>query len=169
MAANTVSNWTTDKTGLGKGIFESYCTIAVDTANAVAWTKKTPQFLNPKKPWTLLVSFSGALDTAATPLDIYVGYKDTAALSGTASTTATDSVKYKQLLDDCGYTDPTIAKAILLDPYSVQADVVTIAAVGSGLKSKIPIAPYYLFNFTAVSGTLLGVTITLRILQDQRG
>ena len=168
MAANTLSDWTTQKAVSRDGFMESYCTCLIDTANVVAWTKKTPEFLKPEKPWTLLVSFSGATDTGATPLDIYLGYNSNAALSGTASATASNCVKYKQVLDDCGYTDPTIAKAIIFDPSLGVADVVTIAAVANGLKVKVPIMPHYLFNITANSGQLLGVTVTFRIIQYQK-
>ena len=165
MAANTLSAWTQDQSIGKSGFVSCYCTIAVDAANVVAWTNKTPHYLDLSKPFTLLVSFSGALDTAATPLDVYLGYNENAALSGTASATASNCVKFKEVLDDCGYTDPTIAKSIIFDPALEVADVVTIAAVGSGLKVKVPTVPFLLFNLTAGTGTLLAVTATFRIIQ----
>lgn len=168
MAANTVSEWVTQKTGV-EGLFVSKCTILCDTANQVAWTKKTPSFLDPTKPWTLIVSLDTALDTQATPLSMYIGYDEDAALSGTASTTASHAAYYVQLLDDGGYATPTVPRAIYFDPHQTVADVVTVAAVATGYKVKPPIVPYYLFNFAAGSGTLLAATITLRIVQDQRG
>jgi hypothetical protein len=168
MAANTLSEWVTEKSVSKDGFLDTKCTCLIDAANVVAWTKKTPTFLNPNKPWTLLISFSGATDTGATPLDIYLGYNNNAALSGTSAVTASNAVKYKQVLDDCGYTDPTIAKAIIFDPNLAVADVVTISAVADGLKVKVPAMPYYLFNITANSGQLLAVTVTFRIIQYQK-
>jgi hypothetical protein len=166
MAANTLSAWTTDN-NVPSGFYSTYCTIAVDAANAVAWTNKTPTFLDPSKPWTLIVSLSGALDTAATPLSMYIGYNSSAALSGTASVTASNAAYYVQLLDDGGYATPTVPRAIYFDPNQAVADVVTYSATPAGYKVKPAIAPYYLFNFTAGSGTLLAVTITLRIIQKR--
>lgn len=166
MAANTLSAWKTDN-NVPTGFFSSYCTIAVDTANVVAWTNKTPQFLDPTKEWTLIVSLSGALDSASTPLDMYIGYNSSAALSGTASVTASNASYYVRVLDDGGYLTPTVPRAIVFDPNQAVADVVTYSATPAGYKVKPAIVPYYLFNFTAGSGTLLGVTITLRIIQRQ--
>jgi hypothetical protein len=163
MAANTVTAWTDPVTV--NGVISTYCTIAVDTANVVAWTNKTPKAIDPTKEWTAIISLSDALDTQATPLDLYIGYSDDAALSGTASVTTTDCAYYVRLLDDGGYATPTVPRAITFDPNQAVADVVTYSATPAGYKVKPAIAPYYLFNFTAGSGTLLGVTITIRIIQ----
>lgn len=162
MAANTVVDWT-NKTCNGKSVWTS--TITVDTANAVAWTNKTPKELNTAKPCTVLITLDTALDTQAVPLALYYGYTDSAALSGTASVTATDAAYGVQLLDDGGYASPTVTRSIVLDPHQSVADVVTYAAVATGLKVKPAIVPYYLFNFTAGLGTLLGAVITIRIIQ----
>jgi hypothetical protein len=162
MAANTVSEWS-NKSCNGKAVYG--CTILCDTANVVAWTKKTPKELNTAKPFTAIISFDTALDSGATPLALYVGYTDSAALSGTAATSVSDAAYAVQVLDDCGYTNPTVPKTIVFNPQQAVADVVTIAAVATGLKVKNPIAPYLFFNFTAYSGTLLGATITIKIIQ----
>ena len=168
MAANTVSAWTTVPNG-NSNFYEAVCTILCDTANVVAWSNKTPSFLDPSRPWTLIVSLDTALDTAATPLDLYIGFNDSAALSGTASVTASNAAYYVRLLDDGGYATPTVPRAINFDPNQMVADVVTYSATPAGYKVKPALAPNYLFNFTAGSGTILAATITLRIIQYQKG
>lgn len=165
MAANVIVDWTPSSSSAvnGKTVYTS--TITVDTANVVAWTKKTPPQFDTSKPAILTVTLDTALDTQATPLALYYGYTDSAALSGTASVTATDAAYGVQLLDDGGYASPTVTRAILLDPNLATADVVTYAAIATGLKVKTAPAPYFLFNFTAGSGTLLGAVITLKLIQ----
>ena len=163
MAANTIVDWTPTSSPNGYTIYTS--TITVDTANVVAWSKKTPITFDTSKPSLLLVTLDTALDTQATPLALYYGYTGSAALSGTASVTATDAAYGVQLLDDGGYATPTVTRAIQLDPHSAVADVVTYAAIATGLKVKTVPAPYFLFNFTAGSGTLLGAVITLKLIQ----
>jgi len=168
MAANTVSEWSTPTSVPSNGnnkVLKTSCTILVDTANVVAWTKKTPPQLDPRKPWTLIVTSTGALDTGATPLDLWIGYSDNSALSGTSAVAGTNASYYVRILDDGAYATPTVPRAITFDPNQAVADVVTYSATPAGYKVKPAIAPFYLFNFTAYSGTLLAVTITLTIIQ----
>jgi hypothetical protein len=163
MAANTIVDWTPTSSPNGYTIYTS--TITVDTANVVAWTKKTPQEFDTSKPAILTVTLDTALDSQATPLALYYGYTKDAALSGTAAVTETNAAYGVQLLDDGGYATPTVTRAIQLDPNLAVANVVTLAAVATGLKVKTVPAPYFLFNFTAGSGTLLGAVITLKLIQ----
>jgi hypothetical protein len=164
MAANTLSAWTQKKTGDDKlKMFQ--CTCLIDTANVVAWTYRTPSLLDTSKPWTLIFSADTATDTQATPLTIYGGYTTSSAITGTAAVTASNCVLIGTVIDDCCYTTPTVAKAVAFDPNSAVADVVTVAAVATGLKMKIPAMANYLFVITAGSGTLLGATVTFTIVQ----
>ena len=164
MAANTVSAWTFPKT-IGKCLVTS-CTVLVDTANQMAWTKKTPPEIDCTKPMTLQVSASGAVDGQAVPLDLYIGYADNSALAGTSAITATAASKYKQLVDDIGYAGTlwTNVHSIALNPDQQVADVVTIAAEATGLKTKTTRAPFFLFNLNGAT-TLLAETVTFRIIQ----
>ena len=52
-----------------------------------------------------------------------------------------------------------------MDPDLAVADVVTVAAITTGLKVKIPKAPYYAFNCDG-GGTLNATTATWRIVQS---
>ena len=55
-----------------------------------------------------------------------------------------------------------------MDPELAVADVVTVSAIGTGLKVKIPNAPYYAFNLNGAS-TLAAVTGTWKIIQAADG
>jgi len=162
MAANTVSEWVAQPTQNKTAIWKA--TVLTDTANQQVWTKKTPAELDPTKPWMLVVSNSAELDGQAIPLDIYLGYSDKAALAGTSAITATDAVKFQQLIDDIGYASPTVPRAFLFAPDLRVANVVTVAAIATGLKSNIPAAPYYLFNCAGAT-TVAAVTVTFLLIQ----
>lgn len=159
--ALTQSAWT-DASANGK--FVATCTVAATTSENDAYTLKTPKGLKVDQPWTLIVKTSAASDGAAVPLDLWVGYSDNFVLSGNDSTVAaTDGVNYKQITDDIGYSAASSA-CFFFDPQQAVADVVTIAAIATGYKVKIPIAPYYAFNLDGGS-TLLAHTATYIIIQ----
>lgn len=159
--ALTQSAWTVSSVN---GRLKMQCTVTATTAENDAYTLKTPKNLNPLKPWTLIAQTSAASDAAAVPVDIWCGTADTFALSGNDSTVAaTDGFNYKTITDDVGYSAASVA-AWYMDPFLPVADVVTIAAIATGYKVKIPIAPYYAFNLDGGS-TLLAHTTTWTILQ----
>lgn len=161
--ALTQSAWTLKSAKKSKFLVAS-CTVTATTAENDSYTLKTPSQLNPAKPWTLIVKTSAASDGAAVPLDLWVGYSENFALSGDgASVAATDGVNFKQITDDIGYSAASSA-CFYFDPQQQVADVVTIAAIASGYKVKIPIAPYYAFNLDGGS-TLLAHTATFIIVQ----
>lgn len=140
------------------------CTVASTTAENDAYTLKTPAELDTSKPFTLLYSASATPDGQALPLDIWIGYDDTFAISGDgANVVATAGAKFKQMVDDVvlAVTNPY---AIKIDPSLPVADVVTVAAIATGLKVNVPSAPYYAFNLNGGS-TLAAVTHTFRIIQ----
>ena len=159
--ALTQSAWSS-KTVNGLAIHT--CTVTATTAENDAYTLKTPAELDVKKPWTLVVKTSAASDGAAVPLDLWVGYSKNFALSGDSTTVAaTDGVNFKQITDDIGYSAASSA-CFYFDPQQAVTDVVTIAAIASGYKVKIPIAPFYAFNLDGGS-TLLAHTATYVIIQ----
>ena len=157
----TQSAWTESSVN---GMLKATCTVAATTAENDAYTLKTPKALDPTKPWTLIVETSAASDGAALPLDLWVGYSDSFALSGNSTTVAaTDGINYKQITDDIGYSAASSA-CFYFDPNQAVADVVAIADIATGYKVKVPIAPYYAFNLDG-SSTLAVHTATYTILQ----
>lgn len=161
--ALTQSAWTL-KSAKNNQLMVATCTVTATTAENDAYTLKTPKELNPAKPWSLIVKTSAASDGAALPLDLWVGYSDNFVLSGDSTTVAaTDGVNYKQLTDDIGYSAASSA-CFYFDPSQQVADVVTIAAIATGYKVKVPIAPFYAFNLDGGS-TLLAHTATYIIIQ----
>ena len=165
MAAQTVSNWTS--TSLN-GFAVHSCTAYTDANNEVNWTKKTPKGLDTSRPWSLIVSASAAQDGAAAPLMIWGGYSDDFALAGTtARATATDGVQIGELTDDLGYAAAVLGVHFAMSPGSTGlANVVTIAAVATGLRHNVPVFPYYAFELMADdAATLLAHTLTFKIIQ----
>jgi hypothetical protein len=162
--ALTQSDWT-PKTVNGKATWQ--CTVTATTAENDAYTKATPAGLDPTKPWTLFLSTSATPDGQALPVDLWIGFKDSFALSGDGANvvaTGTGS-NYKQILDDCVLAVTPIAYSWQMDPDLAVADVVTVGAIATGLKIKVPVAPYYAFNLDGGS-TLAAVTHTWTIVQD---
>lgn len=159
--ALTQSAWTVSSVN---NRLKAVCTVAATTAENDAYTVKTPKELDPTRPWTLIASTSAATDAAAVPVDIWCGTSDNFVISGNDGTVAaTDGFNYKQIVDDVGYGAASVA-AWYMDPFQAVADVVTIAAIATGYKVKIPICPYYAFNLDGGS-TLLAHTTTWTIIQ----
>ena len=161
--ALTQSDWTI-KTVNGKMV--ATCTVASTTAEKDAYTKKTPKELDPTKPWTLIYSAAAEPDGQALPLDLWIGYSDSFALSGDgANVVATGTgAEFKSIFDDLRTAVSPKGFTFLLDPDLPVADVVTLAAIATGLKVKIPVAPYYAFNLDGGS-TLAATTHTFLIIQ----
>lgn len=164
--ALTQSAWTV-KTVKQKTIVAT-CTVVATTSENDAYTLKTPKEIDGSKPFIATLYCSGTPDGSALPIDLWVGTSDNFALSGNDSTvTATDGYKYKQIYDDCVLAvSPATAVTFKLDPYLAVADVVTVAAIATGLKVNIPIAPYYAFNCNGAS-TLAAVTYYWTLVQRQ--
>ena len=154
------------------GLYKASCTVASTTAENDAYTLKTPANLETDKPWTLFYSASATPDGQALPLDLWIGYSDSFALSGDGANvvaTGTGS-NYKSIMDDVVLAVSPIAYSFAFDPDQAVADVVTVAAIATGLKVKVPIAPYYAFNLDGGS-TLAAATHTFIIVQktDKQG
>ena len=166
MAAQTVGAWSTVTEG--KFLVHS-CTVTTDATNEVLWTNKTPDDLDTSKPWAMIVSASAAQDGAAAPLMIWGGYKGDFALAGTtARCTATHGVQIGELTDDLGYGGAVAGVCFNMTPGSTGlANIVTIAAVATGLRFNIPKFPYYAFELMADdAATLLAHTLTFKIIQE---
>ena len=166
--ALTQSDWKIQPSpGNGRfAIFKS--TVAFTTAENDAYTKPTPTgVFDPTKPWTLVMKFGATPDGQAVPVDLWIGYSTSFLLAGNDTTVAaTDGMKFKQVLDDAVLAVDPLVYMIHFDPYLPVADVVTVAAIGTGLKVRIPIAPYYAININGGS-TLNATTATFYIIQKQ--
>lgn len=160
--ALTQSAWTEK---FVNGLYTAYCTVISTTAENDAYTLKTPEGLDPSKPWTLFYKASATPDGQALPLDVWIGHSDTFALSGDGGTVAaTDGSNYKSIYDDVVLAVDPLEYSFAFDPTQQVADVVTVAAIATGNKVKIPVAPYYAFNLDGGS-TLAAATHTFRITQ----
>ena len=165
MAAQTQTAWT-ETSENGFTILTS--TATTDAANEVNWSLKTPKALDTSKPWSLIVSASAAQDGAAAPLMIWGGYSDDFALAGTTTrATATDGVQLGELTDDLGYGGAVAGMHFAMNPGSTGlANVVTIAALATGMRHNVPVFPYYAFELMADdAATLLAHTLTFKIIQ----
>ena len=169
MAAQTQTAWTISTVN-GFKIMTS--TATTDANNEVNWSLKTPVELDTSKPWSLIVSADAAQDGAAAPLMIWGGYSDDFALAGTtARATATDGVQLGEFTDDLGYGGAVAGKHFAMTPGSTGlANVVTIAALATGMRHNVPVFPYYAFELMADdAATLLAHTLTFKIVQSADG
>jgi hypothetical protein len=160
--ALTQSAWTESSVN---GFYKATCTVLPETSDTDAYTLKTPSGLNGSKPFTLHVQFSDTPDASALPFEVWIGYGDNFALSGQgASVVAADGAYFKQLFDN---VVGAVGKdyAFLIDPSLPVADVVTVAAIATGPKCRIPASPSYIFNCNGAS-TLAAETATYTIIQD---
>jgi len=161
--ALTQSDWTEH---FVNGIYVAECNVIATTAESDAYTKKTPVGLDPSLPWELTFYSTIAADNTV-PIDLWIGWDDQFALSGdtTAVTAGAYGANYKQIMDDAVAAILNNPYVWEMDPYLKVADVITAAAIGSGLKVKVPIAPYYAFNIDGA--TLVGTTSYWKITQKQ--
>jgi hypothetical protein len=158
------SDWSEKSAG---GFYIATCTVVSTTAENDAYTKKTPVGLDPKKPWVLLYKADDTPDGQALPLDLWIGFSDSFALSGDgANVVAVDGAEFKSIFDDVVLAVDKYY-SFYFDPNQGVADVVTVAAIATGAKVRVPPAPYYAFNLDGGS-TLAATTHTFVIIQDQR-
>jgi len=150
------------------GLYRATCNVAFTTAESDAYTLKTPAALDPTKPWTLIVAAAATADGVALPLDIWVGHSDDFVLSGdSTAVVAADGGMFKQICDDCVLAVTTVEYVFYMEPQLAVADVVTVAAIASGFKINIPVAPYYAFNLDGGS-TLNATNCDFTIVQAQK-
>lgn len=151
------------------GVYTAACTVVSTTAENDAYTLKTPKDggFDPSKPWTLLYFASATPDAQALPFDLWIGYDDSFVIAGDGGTVAATSAlgsNYVSIMDDVVLAVTPIAYSWQMDPNLAVADVVTVAAIATGLKVKVPVAPYYAFNLDGGS-TLAAVTHYFKITQ----
>ncbi len=157
MAASTltIGEWTLSSEN---GIAVWSCTVTATTADYDIYTNRTPKGLDPHKPWTLVLnSEATSVDGEAVPVDLYVGWIDSCALTLNHSPTITGGVLYKaDIMDDVDL----LCTAILMHPnLTVAEDVAAQEA-----KMYVPVAPYYLINLDG-NTALEAVSVTFKILQ----
>lgn len=155
-------SWAAKESVNGKAVYQ--CQVTVSTAETDAQT--LPIKLRPDKPFTLFVSSSATPDGQALPLKLWYGFSSSFAVTGQGtSVVATDGAFWKQLSDDVVLAVTTTQHAFLLDPDLPVADVVTVAAIATGLKVRIPKGiSYYAFHLDGGS-TLAAVTTTFTVVQ----
>jgi hypothetical protein len=162
MAANTPSVWTESRVGYtGSSLYKATCTVLADIANTDASTKPTPQGLNVRKPWSLILSCATTPDGQALPFEIWGGTSDSFVMS-TSAGSATAGVYLKQLSDDVVLSVAATPQIFQIIPNTFQndaiADIVTIAAIATGFRVRVPVMPYYAFNLNG--GSVLAAVIT---------
>lgn len=166
MAAQTVGAWTTTYL---PGFKKIVCEVTTDNANEILFTNKTPDTLDTSKPWVLTIAASAAQDGAAAPVAIHIGYSTDFALAGTtARATVTDGAMFGNITDDLGFAAAVPGMSFNMTPGSSGlANIVTIAAVATGMRFNVPVVPYYAFElYAADSATLLAHTLTYTIIQE---
>lgn len=165
MAAQTVGSWTVKSV---EGHIVATCICTTDANNEILFTNKTPDELDTSKPWTLIIKASAAQDGAAAPVALHIGYSSSFALAGTtARATVTDGAMFGNITDDLGYAAAVPGMAFQMTPASTGlANIVTIAAVATGMRFNVPVVPYYAFElYAGDSATLLAHTLTFTIIQ----
>lgn len=146
------------------------CSVTATTAENDAYTKwlDLKAFgLDATKALTLIYYASATPDGQALPLDMWIGWKKGTEISGDGATVACAvGAKYKQIFDDVvlAVDDTPLAYAWQLDPNLAVADVVTVAAIATGPKVKIPQMPLIAFNANGGS-TLAAATHYFKIIQ----
>ena len=157
MAASTlvIGDWTPSSEN-GVTVWSS--TVTATTADYDLYTKRTPKGLDPHKPWTLVLnSAATSIDGEAVPVDLYIGWVDSCALTLNNAPTITGGVLYKaDIMDDVD----AVCMAILMHPSLTVAEDVAAGAA----KMYVPVAPYYLINLDGNSA-LEAVSVTFKIMQ----
>jgi len=152
------------------GCYVAECSVVATTDESDAYTKKTPPNLDPTKPWTLSFYSAIAADNSV-PIDLWIGWDDRFALSGDTTTVTAGAYgsNYKNIMNDAVTAIADNPFTWIMDPDLAVADVVTAAAIASGLKVKTPVAPYYAFNIDGA--TLVATTSYWKITQktDKKG
>ena len=172
--ALTQTSWT--KNVSGKQTIIS-CSVTATTAENDAYTKWLDaklMGLDTTRQFSLIYYASATPDGQALPLDIWVGWtrpaNGGAEISGDgANVVCANGAKFKQIFDDVvlAVDDTPLAYVFNIDPDLAVADVVTVGAIATGPKVKVPPMPCIAFNANGGS-TLAAVTHYFKILQHQK-
>ena len=159
MAASTlvIGDWTAGSPG-GENVWT--CTVTAAITDNDIYTNKTPDGLDPHKPWKVYINTANAtLDATAVaiPVDLYIGWSKDFALTETDAPAVTDGVLYKEDI----YNDVRTAMGyIQMNPNIQVAEDVS----GLGATCYTPIAPYYIFSLDCASALSAG-DCTFKIIQ----
>lgn len=136
--ALTIGEWI-QQTGINDSNLQIWkANVAFTTAENDAYTKALPKTIDTTRQYTVLVKFAATPDGSALPLKLWLGYGDSFALSGDgANVVATNGFYFKQLFDDVVLAVAN-AYQFTIDPELPVADVVTVGAIASGAKVRIP-------------------------------
>lgn len=159
MAASTltIGAWI-PSSGNGQAIWTA--TVTATTADLDIYTLRTPIGLDVHKPWEIQINTANTtLDAtaAAIPVDLYIGWDETFALTENNAPVVTGGVLYKvDIYDDVR----TAMGLIKMNPNLKKAEDVA----GLGATCYVPIAPYYIFNLDCASALSAG-DCKFRIIQ----
>ena len=159
MAASTlvIGDWTAGSPG-GENVWT--CTVTAAITDNDIYTNKTPDGLDPHKPWKVYINTANATldaDAVAIPVDLYIGWSKDFALAANNAPTVTDGVLYKADI----YNDVrTGVGYIQMNPNIQVAEDVS----GLGATCYTPIAPYYIFSLDCASALSAG-NCTFKIIQ----
>jgi len=160
--ALTQSAWTV-KTVNNKAVYT--CTVTATTAENDAYTLPTPPAIDTAKPYSLTIVCSATPDGQALPFEIYIGTGPNFLMTGDGATIgATQGVRFKQIFDDIVLAVTPLGYTFLIDPNLPVADVVTVAAIATGPKVRVPSGTAHAFNQNGGS-TLAAATTTYTIVQ----
>ncbi len=137
------------------------CTVGVTTAENDAYTLKTPEALDPTKPWSITIVPAEDLDDAgAIVVDLWGGYANTFALSGNDTTVAATAGA------EIGNIISTDIKAGVVCCVRMlpQGSIAAVATVPGAVYTP-PVMPYYAFNLDGASTFQDAANITFVIVQ----
>lgn len=158
--ALTQGNWSKTSAN-GCNVWQ--CDVVQTTSENDNYTKVI-DFINPNKPWLLIVNSAAAsLDDAALPVDIWGGWSS-AGLTGNDSTVAwtggAGALLANGVMDDAKST----ALSVKCDGAITVAPVVSTLAGVRGYVAPAPM-PYYVINLDG-AGALLAATCHFVIVQQ---
>ena len=153
--ALTQGNWVTSSSN---GVKIIKCTVTATVSENDAYTLRTPKTLDPTRPWTLIANAAGTtLDGSTSPVDLWIGTSDDAALSGDGSGVAgTDAYEFKTI--EAGIEGAV--GAVTCDPNLAIADVTDTLV-------RVPVAPCYIFNMDG--GSTLNAADCIWIIIQEEG
>ncbi len=157
--ALTRSAWTS-KSVNGRLVLE--CNVAYETDDRNINTVKTPDTLDPTKPWTLHVNTTGeTIDGTALPVDIYSGYAENFSVTGDQTITVVNGgVAYADCIDDVKSTLESFTVLPDLAAARVQGTVGAVSGYGA-----VGIAPYYAFDLDGSTDFTAGGPVYFVIVQ----
>ena len=166
--ARTINEWSPVVTKQNKFVIWKTTLVMNDNGESDIFTKRTPETLDPSKPFDIMFYASNTPDGSALPVALWGGWSDDFALTGdTTTVAATNGVYIKQVMDNAVTAISTLPFLLHFDPELPVADVVTVAAIASGFKVRVPKMPYYILHFDGGSTLTASITYTLYLIQKK--